>query len=70
MASETFCLRWNEFENNLCQGLKELRDDQDFFDVTLVMMSKSKLTKLFSVLVPHSFGIFSAVILINIHCCT
>jgi len=36
MASEKFCLRWNEFENNISQAFKELRDDKDFFDVTLV----------------------------------
>jgi len=35
MASEKFCLRWNEFENNISQAFKELRDDKDFFDVTL-----------------------------------
>jgi len=35
MASEKFCLRWNDFENNISQAFKELRDDKDFFDVTL-----------------------------------
>ena len=35
MASEKFCLRWNDFENNMNSAFKELRDDNDFFDVTL-----------------------------------
>jgi len=35
MGSEKFCLRWNDFENNISQAFKELRDDKDFFDVTL-----------------------------------
>jgi len=35
MASEKFCLRWNDFENNISGAFKELRDDKDFFDVTL-----------------------------------
>ena len=35
MASEKFCLRWNDFENNINSAFKELRDDKDFFDVTL-----------------------------------
>jgi len=35
MASEKFCLRWNDFESNISSAFKELRDDKDFFDVTL-----------------------------------
>ena len=34
-ANEKFCLRWNDFETNISTSFKELRDDQDFFDVTL-----------------------------------
>ena len=33
--SEKFCLRWNDFENNIGIAFRELRDDKDFFDVTL-----------------------------------
>jgi len=33
--AEKFCLRWNDFENNISTAFKELRDDKDFFDVTL-----------------------------------
>jgi len=33
---EKFCLRWNEFEKNISSSLRGLRDDKDFFDVTLV----------------------------------
>ena len=32
---EKFCLRWNDFENNISKAFGELRDDKDFFDVTL-----------------------------------
>jgi len=35
MANEKFCLRWNDFENNISNAFKELRDDKDFFDITL-----------------------------------
>jgi len=35
MGSEKFCLRWNDFENNISSAFKELRDDKSFFDVTL-----------------------------------
>jgi len=35
MGSDKFCLRWNDFESNISSAFKELRDDKDFFDVTL-----------------------------------
>ena len=35
MGSDNFCLRWNDFEHNINSSLKELRDEKDFFDVTL-----------------------------------
>jgi len=35
MESEKFCLRWNDFETNISSAFRELRDDKDFFDVTL-----------------------------------
>jgi len=35
MTNEKFCLRWNDFESNISVAFQELRDDKDFFDVTL-----------------------------------
>ena len=35
MASEKFCLRWNDFESNISTAFRELREEKDFFDVTL-----------------------------------
>ena len=32
---QKFCLHWNEFESNISIAFRELRDDKDFFDVTL-----------------------------------
>ena len=32
---EKFCLRWNDFETNISVAFRELREDKDFFDVTL-----------------------------------
>jgi len=34
-SSEKFCLRWNDFESNINTAFRELREDKDFFDVTL-----------------------------------
>jgi len=35
MSSDKFCLRWNDFESNISVAFRELREDKDFFDVTL-----------------------------------
>jgi len=34
-SAEKFCLRWNDFETNISGAFRELREDKDFFDVTL-----------------------------------
>merc|ERR1712123_346581 len=34
-SAEKFCLRWNDFESNISEAFRELREDKDFFDVTL-----------------------------------
>ena len=33
--SEKFCLKWNDFETNIRDSFRELREEQDYFDVTL-----------------------------------
>ena len=35
MATEKFALRWNDFESNIFQAMKSLRDDRDLCDVSL-----------------------------------
>ena len=34
-SSDKFCLRWNDFHDNISSTFRELRKDNDFFDVTL-----------------------------------
>jgi len=34
-SSEKFCLRWNDFETNISKAFKDIREEKDFFDVTL-----------------------------------
>jgi len=34
-STEKFCLRWNDFESNISGAFRELREDKDFFDITL-----------------------------------
>jgi len=35
MSSEKFCLSWNDFESNISHSFRDLREEKDFFDVTL-----------------------------------
>ena len=42
-ASEKFCLRWNDFESNISVAFRELRDEKDFFDVTLACEDASQV---------------------------
>ena len=34
--SEKFCLKWNDFGHNVSSAFNEIREEKDFFDVTLV----------------------------------
>ena len=35
MSAEKFCLKWNDFQSNVGNSFRELRDNLDFCDVTL-----------------------------------
>ena len=35
MSSEKLCLKWNDFQENISAGFKELRGEKEFTDVTL-----------------------------------
>merc|ERR1712050_374147 len=35
MSSEKFCLRWNNFETNISCAFKDIREEKQFFDVTI-----------------------------------
>lgn len=41
-TSDKFCLRWNDFETNISGSFKDLRSQEEFFDVSL-MCDKSEL---------------------------
>ena len=36
VEAEKYCLKWNDFTLNLSSAFNELRDDEDFFDITLL----------------------------------
>lgn len=35
MSSEKFSLKWNDFEKNISGALRELKEEEDLYDVTL-----------------------------------
>jgi len=34
-GNEHFCLRWNDFESNISRAFQDIREEEDFFDVTI-----------------------------------
>ncbi|XP_037081675.1 protein bric-a-brac 1-like [Pollicipes pollicipes] len=41
MADQQFCLRWNNFQNNIISSFEYLRSEEDFVDVTLACEGRS-----------------------------
>ena len=35
-STEKLCLRWNDFEGNISSAFRDLKEEKDFSDVTLV----------------------------------
>jgi hypothetical protein len=40
-SQDCFVLKWNEFPTNVLTNLQEMRDEQDFYDVTLACDQQS-----------------------------
>ena len=62
MSLEKLCLNWNDFQENILSGFKDLRNDKEFTDVTLACgdgqraeAHKVVLTTTKSQLLPNSF---------------
>jgi len=43
LGEDKFCLRWNDFETNISSAFKELKNDQDFFDITLACAGEKQV---------------------------
>ena len=35
MPTEKFCVQWNEFEKDISSAFRHIREDRDFFDITI-----------------------------------
>ena len=42
--SEKFCLKWNDFHSNILKSFRELRNEEDFYDVTIVSDDQKQLS--------------------------
>lgn len=40
---EKFCLKWNDYESNISSAFKDLREENDFYDVTLACEDDSQM---------------------------
>ena len=66
MTSEKFCLKWNDFQNNLSGSLRDLRNDNDFCDVTLVSENNQQI-QAHRVILASSSLIFMEILKSNKH---
>ena len=44
IMSEKFCLKWNDFHSNILKSFRELRNEEDFYDVTIVSDDQKQLS--------------------------
>jgi BTB/POZ domain len=58
-ATEKFCLKWNDFETNISVAFRDLREEKDFFDVTLACDDSQIQAHKVSILQPNT-SIFGA----------
>jgi len=66
MDLEKFCLKWNDFEENINTAFRELREDKDFFDVTLAC-DDSKQVQAHKVILSACSPFFKTVLKRNRH---
>ena len=65
-SSEKFCLKWNEFQQNIASSYRELRQDPDFCDVTLVCEDYEQV-KAHRIILTACSPFFSTVLKENTH---
>ena len=63
---EKFCLKWNDFQDNIATSYRKLRDDSDFSDVTLVC-EENKQIEAHRVILSACSPFFSSVLKGNKH---
>ena len=65
-TSEKFCLKWNDFKDNICSSFASLREDTEFTDVTLACEDGQQVTA-HKVILAASSPFFQNLFKINKH---
>ena len=66
MSSEKFCLKWNDFQQNIVSSYHKLRKESDFSDVTLVC-EEDKQIEAHRIILIASSPLFSSILKRNKH---
>jgi len=66
MNTEKFCLKWNDFQTNLCETFQNVRGEDDFSDITLVSEDKQHV-KAHRVILAASSPFFKDLLQTNQH---
>merc|ERR1719232_1443512 len=63
---EKFCLKWNDFKNNVSQSFSKLRKESHFFDVTLISDDQKQI-KAHKLVLSACSAFFRAILTENTH---
>ena len=63
-SSDKFCLKWNDFQQNIRESFSELSDDQEFADITLVCEDSENI-KAHKVIISASSPVFRDILKIS-----
>ena len=63
---EKFALKWNDFQSTISQHFKQLRDENDFFDVTLVS-EDLKQFQTHKIVLTSCSSFFTPILKTNVH---
>ena len=65
-SNDSFTLRWNEFEANICSTFRDLKDNKDFADLTLVSADDQQV-EVHKVVLAASSPFFQKILKRNAH---
>ena len=66
-SSDKFCLKWNDFEKNISRAFCDLRDEKEFFDITLVCGETQEQVSAHKVVLAASSQFFRNILRRNPH---
>ena len=63
---DKFCIKWNDFNTTILQSFKLIKEEKDFFDVTLVSEDNQQF-QTHKIVLTASSGFFKAILKKNVH---